>query len=428
MYNTRRENNLLVIASGVPGDKTGYEMALFTSLAAYCEVFDNIHYISLRPGVQTPKLSANAVNVNFHHVEVPQRSIRSRFLRSLTGKTPACVLRFTTGSLMKQLRSTLASMSSNGFTPTHVIYEDIPVAYLAASIQDLHPDIKSAIRSHNVLQNCFRGMEHTGGVIEKSAWHWELSRIRRFENALIHSIPTLWSITEEDMHDYQRLYGCNVDGVFGVGIDTSRYRHVSPGEDHVVLHIGNLDARRSPSMRYFLETEWSKVRAQVPEARLLLAGKNSEQFTEQSLGVVGCGEVASDVQFLSRGRVFINTQEVGSGVKLKSLVAMAAGKALVSTANGVLGIPAAHETHLLKTDTVCGMAEHIVPLLLRRNVTDNLAKAAQALVAEHYGLDLVARRTIPLLAAWKSSGPKNSHEHDNLEELGERRCSEIRLY
>jgi hypothetical protein len=81
------------------------------------------------------------------------------------------------------------------------------VAYLASYFQKVLPGVKSAIRSHNVLQNSFRGMERVGGMLRRAAWWWELLRIRRFEGNIIRSIPTVWSITEEDMSEYQRLCG-----------------------------------------------------------------------------------------------------------------------------------------------------------------------------------------------------------------------------
>lgn len=390
------------MAYGVPGEKNGYEIALYTSLAVYCEVFQLIHYITLCSDTRAPKLPPNTQNVYFHHIDVPQRSIYKLFLRSLSGQTPACVLRFTTGSVLRKMRYILQSIAGNSCPPTHVVYEDIPVGCLAMCIHNLMPGAKSAVRSHNVLQNSFRGMERMGGVISRAAWWWELLRIRRFEGHIVHSIPTVWSITEEDMSDYQRLYGRHVDGVLGVGIETGRYRDVAPGKDCTVLHIGGLDTKRGLSMRNFIRSEWLKVRSQVPEAQLLLAGMNSERFADESIGVVGCGEVQSDVEFLNRGRVFINTQEVGSGVKLKSVIAMAAGKALISTENGIQGIPATPGTHFLRTDGVYGMAEHIVRLLLQKNLADRIAKAAQAFVFKHYDLDLVMQRGIQLVEEWKS--------------------------
>jgi len=97
--------------------------------------------------------------------------------------------------------------------------------------------------------------------------------------------------------------------------------------------------------------------------------------------------VDDEREFLGQGRAFINPQEDGTGIQLKSLVALAAGKLLISSINGVTGIVGGKSGHhFLASNTPEGMAKDILLLLNEPAQVEAIASSGYQLVHSHYDM------------------------------------------
>jgi glycosyltransferase involved in cell wall biosynthesis len=85
------------------------------------------------------------------------------------------------------------------------------------------------------------------------------------------------------------------------------------------------------AFRRLVERVWPLVRARVPDAELLIAGRGTEK-----LGF--SGSVESGREFLQRLSVLLFPLERGSGMKVKVLEAMASGVPVVTTPAGAEGV------------------------------------------------------------------------------------------
>jgi glycosyltransferase involved in cell wall biosynthesis len=150
-------------------------------------------------------------------------------------------------------------------------------------------------------------------------------------------------------------------------------------------------------LRVFLRQVWPRVVTQCRDAHLLLAGRGSERLDRPEQNVHGLGYVPDDTEFLSRGSVFVNPQLAGSGIKLKSLVAMAAAKTLVSTANGVRGIPGTSGIHFIACDTPDSMVRAMVAHFTDPEISAPMAEAGRRLIRDEYGESKLDAKAIPLL-------------------------------
>lgn len=86
---------------------------------------------------------------------------------------------------------------------------------------------------------------------------------------------------------------------------------------------------------------WPLVRRDVPEARLLIAGRATGALAvpgAAALGIEFVGEVDSAAGFLSRLSLLLYPVERGSGMKVKVLEAMACGVPVVTTKDGAEGV------------------------------------------------------------------------------------------
>jgi len=86
---------------------------------------------------------------------------------------------------------------------------------------------------------------------------------------------------------------------------------------------------------------WPMIRREVPDARLLIAGRSTAALAVPGAagsGIEFVGEVDSAADFLARLSLLLYPLERGSGMKVKVLESMACGVPVVTTADGAEGV------------------------------------------------------------------------------------------
>jgi glycosyltransferase involved in cell wall biosynthesis len=93
------------------------------------------------------------------------------------------------------------------------------------------------------------------------------------------------------------------------------------------------------AVEWLIGEVWPEVRRRVPTARLAVAGRGMEKFAAQAgEGVQVIGEVPSAVDFLRGLSLLLYPIRRGSGIKVKTLEAIAVGVPVVTTPAGAEGI------------------------------------------------------------------------------------------
>lgn len=137
---------------------------------------------------------------------------------------------------------------------------------------------------------------------------------------------------------------------------------------------------------------WPKIKASMPEARLILAGKNPEAipgFADSPEGVEFTGFVEDLDALYARARVVVCPITTGSGTRLKLLGAAAQGKPMVSTSIGAEGLDFRHQNEILICDGDAGFADACITLLSDDAACQALGNAARAMVAQRYDLKVI---------------------------------------
>jgi polysaccharide biosynthesis protein PslH len=111
-----------------------------------------------------------------------------------------------------------------------------------------------------------------------------------------------------------------------------------------LVFLGNLFAENNVAgLIWFLTEVWPIVRDRLPESTVLIAGSNPvpriKQICEQTKGVTLSINPKSAIDTYRSGRVLINPILKGSGVKIKSIDMLTIGLPIVSTIEGVSGLP-----------------------------------------------------------------------------------------
>lgn len=168
-------------------------------------------------------------------------------------------------------------------------------------------------------------------------------------------------------------------------------------EPNSLFHIGSMDWMPNlEGVTWFLDKVWPQVHAAMPQLTLYLAGRKMPEDLMhcQLAGVKVIGEVDDAMHFIASKQINIVPLLSGSGIRVKIIEAMSAGKAVVATSIGAEGINYTEGENLLVADTPEQFVEKI-----RRCVEDDeyrrqVGRNAERLIAEAYGNEQLTQQML----------------------------------
>lgn len=360
------------------------------------EAFDEVQLIGLTDSRPVDINSIHA-KVRWTHIGIKRLPIPIRFLLSLGSPLPASCHQFKSKEILDRLLSVMSHVFEHGHHNV-VIFEDLPLAItFLPLVRERFPSIGVAIRSENVFSKIFYPLTRQGEPLSRLAWGLELTKIRRAETEACKRADRVWAISDQDSQDYLALLGIRCDGVFGVSVNSDRFSSVVGGDSQTVVFVGGVDLRKRWGIRRFIKDAWPIVRAEVPLARFVLAGRGSEKINNPSLGIYGLGYVADDQAVWAQGQIALNPQEFGSGIKLKSIIAMLCARALVSTETGVEGIAGENGKHFFSSPTAGSLAPLVIQLMKNPFQAIEIGQMARGWATEMYARERLRRSAAPLL-------------------------------
>lgn len=160
-------------------------------------------------------------------------------------------------------------------------------------------------------------------------------------------------------------------------------RPPAPFPTHPVLGLhGSFETQANvDGARALVELVWPRVRALVPDARVLLAGRHPGPHVRALVqpGVELAADVPDVRDVLDRTTVHVSWMTSGFGMKNKVLEAMAAGRPVVANAQGASGIGAGRGLQVARDPDE---AAHLIASLLREPEAAGAA-ARERVLAEH---------------------------------------------
>jgi glycosyltransferase involved in cell wall biosynthesis len=147
------------------------------------------------------------------------------------------------------------------------------------------------------------------------------------------------------------------------------------------------------AMTRLIERVWPRVRGRIPEARLLVAGRGTDTLPGGT-GIEILGEVPSTVEFLRLLTLLVFPLSRGSGVKVKTLEAIASGLPVVTTSAGAEGIAASEGVVVEQRDDALAAAAAAV--LLDRAEARRRSEAARATFNARHTPTLAAAPVVAL--------------------------------
>jgi glycosyltransferase involved in cell wall biosynthesis len=177
-----------------------------------------------------------------------------------------------------------------------------------------------------------------------------------------------------------------------VGIDPDLYPYIPDDRrtnEPIVSVIGNMGwyPTHSAAVR-LLARLWPEVKKRVPAARAQLVGWGARSTLKDYLALpdVTVEENVPDMRpYYERTGVLLYAPGRGSGMKIKILESLGYGIPVVTTSEGVEGLPAADGVHAGVCEDDAGLIDRAVALLQDPAVQNRQRAAGRALLESHCG-------------------------------------------
>lgn len=187
--------------------------------------------------------------------------------------------------------------------------------------------------AHNVEHHLYEEATGSGSPLLRWLNRREARRISAVESRLASVAREVWALTAADGRDLEDIASGPVR-VFALPPTTQPPGPAEPRHDVVMLGTWTWKANEA-GLRWFCD----EVHPLLPAGtRVAIAGRGAEAVAGERRGVVCTGFVDDPQTFLAQGRVVVVPARAGSGVQVKTLDAIAAGRPTVATPIALRGI------------------------------------------------------------------------------------------
>jgi glycosyltransferase involved in cell wall biosynthesis len=170
-------------------------------------------------------------------------------------------------------------------------------------------------------------------------------------------------------------------------------------EGRVVMFVGSSNRGNVAGLRSFLADGWSIVRESHPGAELRIYGDSGRQIGSAPLGVRAIGYVRRLARAYRAADVVINPVTLGTGLKIKTVEALAWGKAVVTTPCGAEGLESGAGVAFLVAADMQQLAGEVVRLLQDPARRQSLERSAIEWARTEFAPEAVFREFLDLLRA-----------------------------
>ena len=335
--------------------------------------------------------------ISFHAVSVDTTIQASAALKNLLFSTlPYNAERFINKEFEKKLCELL---SENNYDVVQ-----LEGLYLCPYIPAIRKctQAKVALRTHNVEHEIWQRMVENEKSLSKK-WYKRIiaKRMRSFELAHINSYDCLVPITDRDADFFSQNGNAKPTHVVQSGLEPEsplfaidNAKADFPG----FSYLGALDWQPNcEGLKWFVENVWKKYADRHSGAKLRVAGRNADNEFEKFLifnGVDYRGELENVVDYYASGAIFVVPLFSGSGMRIKIVEAMAAGKTVITTPLGTEGIATGNAENILIADNAEQFLQCMENIEADRGLHEKISANARLFVRENYDNSVIAKKLI----------------------------------
>ena len=151
-------------------------------------------------------------------------------------------------------------------------------------------------------------------------------------------------------------------------------------------------------MQWLFDEIWDRIRLQVPDAQLTIAGRASDELfaSDPDRGIHVIGSFENPTPLLETAAIAIVPVRHGSGTRVKILEAFAHGLPVVSTSIGAEGLDVVRGESILIADDPEEFAHHVVRLFQDPDYATRIASAGHALFLAKYSPEVFTKTVLDI--------------------------------
>ncbi len=219
----------------------------------------------------------------------------------------------------------------------------------------------------------------------------------RGERWVLRRLDAALAISESDRRYLARLAPRARIRVVPSGVDAEYFApRPDPEDPRELVFVGDMGFPPNvDAARFLADAILPRLRARVADVRITLVGRDPApevRALARDPAITVTGAVPDVRPYLARAAVVAIPIRGGSGVRNKTLEAMAMGRAIVTTSMGVEGLEVATGREAVVTDEAEAFARAVAGLLADPARRRAMGEAARARVLAGYGWDASARR------------------------------------
>lgn len=257
-----------------------------------------------------------------------------------------------------------------------------------------HSRARIVLRAHNIEHLIWQRIsEETKNPVKK--WYiGHLARtLKNYEQTIVPYVDGILAITPTDAAYFKGLFPEKIPNSSFItdlpfGLNPAKYRDDQRETEFPSLFsLGSMNwIPNQEGLRWFLDQVWPDVHRQFPALKYYIAGREMPGWISalDLPNVVVLGEVEDASAFIASKAIMIVPLFSGSGIRVKIIEGMAAGKTIISTSIGAEGIEYTNRENILIADAPCEFFEMISLCVTDYEICKKIGKRAMALVETTY--------------------------------------------
>lgn len=292
--------------------------------------------------------------------------------------------RFVSEDFKQLLQKTLRN---DDFDIVH--FEGIYMASYLDTVRN-HSKAKCVLRPHNIEYEIWENAAEDSGKFKGLYLKILAKQLKRFEIGYWPLFDGIIPITTSDEYTI-REHNKRTSHILTLptAMDINRIEvQVEKSNNLSVFHLGSMNwIPNQQAMQWFMENVWPTVAAST-KAVFYMAGREMPEeffgYANEKVNIIG--EVADANLFMSDKQIMVVPLFAGSGVRIKILEGMAAGKTIITTSLGVQGITVFDKQEVLIANNPKSFAEAVIWCIKNEKKCKEMGQRARKFMEENYSL------------------------------------------
>jgi glycosyltransferase involved in cell wall biosynthesis len=269
-----------------------------------------------------------------------------------------------------------------------------------------YSDARIVLRTHNIEHLIWeRVAASTKNPLKRIYLQHLVRKLKKYECSTVRLFDGIAAITEQDAAFFRSAACRKPDPLISTpviaipfGIDPEQFPETDAEPEFPSLFsIGAMDwIPNLEGICWFLKQVWPDLHCKHPGLHYYLAGRHMPGWLSEKKipNVEVVGEVEDAISFMHSKAILIVPLFSGSGIRIKIIEGMAAGKPIISTTVGAEGIRYTRDQDIFIADTPEEFARCISSCIENKVLCETVGRNARNLILSDYNRDMIISKLL----------------------------------